>query len=126
METFLERYFAAAFVLAGLSHAVQPRAWAAAFAALRRSGHAGLIIALVTLPQGLVVVLGHNVWTLGAPLILTLMGWAMTVKGSLYLLLPALPDRVIPAEVQYRRYMIPGVVMVAMGLALGAHVLRAG
>jgi len=62
MELLIERFFAIAFLVIGASHALQPRRWSVFFQELRKTGHAGFVIALFTLPSGLVIVLGHNEW----------------------------------------------------------------
>ena len=79
----IEAIVAPTFLVMGLSHLVQPRLWARFFEAVRLTGLAAVIVPLYTLPLGLVLIVTHNVWTLGWPLLLTIAGWAMTIKSAL-------------------------------------------
>jgi hypothetical protein len=44
---------------------------------------------LLTLAPSLAIIIGHNVWNGAAPVIVTMLGWLMTIKGSAPLLVPA-------------------------------------
>jgi hypothetical protein len=49
-----------------------------------------LVLGLVALAAGLAMVLAHNVWSGGAlPVVVTLIGWIVLIRGVLILLLPA-------------------------------------
>jgi len=43
---------------------------------------------VITLPAGLAIVLTHNVWVAGWPVIITIMGWLTTIAGALRLAAP--------------------------------------
>ena len=122
MPTGLEFGFGVALAIVGLSHATRAGLWARAFHALGRTGVAPLVIGTFTLPMGLALVIGHNVWVLDWPVIVTLFGWAMTVKASLYLLFPATFERHLPhpdrLERDTRRFRAVGWAMTALGLLL--------
>ncbi len=48
------------------------------------------VLAVTTLTLGLAMVLAHNVWSGGAlPVVVTLVGWAVLIKGLLFLFLPS-------------------------------------
>jgi uncharacterized membrane protein len=52
-----------------------------------------LILGLIALAAGLAMVLSHNVWSGGAaPVVVTLVGWVILVRGVMLLVLP--PDTV--------------------------------
>jgi len=108
---------APAFLLVGLSHAVQPQLWIRFFAELKRTGMAAAIIPMYTLPVALVLVVGHNVWAWGWPLFLTIVGWGMLIKCSLYAVVPGLADRVIESKMAKspRSYQIVGAIMALFG-----------
>ena len=79
-----------AFLILGVSHVLQPRAWGKFFAALHRQGEVGsFAVAFLSLSIGLPIVAFHQVWT-GIPLVLTVLGWLHVTKAALYFCFPAL------------------------------------
>ena len=112
----LERYFAIAFLLVSLSHIVQPRMWTELFAALRKTGHAAVAIAMFTLPQGVVIIIWHNVWVWDLPVVLTIAGWGMTLKSANYLMSPKIADRMIEGPGSSpRNYVAGGIIGLIIG-----------
>ena len=117
LDTLIERWFAIGSLVFGLSHLLYPSKWAALFLPLRERETGGFLLALFNLPLGLVVVLGHNVWVWGLPVIVTLAGWVMVLKSVVYLLFPRALSRVMPSgERMERAFRIAG----AVGMLLGA------
>ena len=88
-ELAIERLAALVLLLTALSHITAPRAWTALFERIRQSEAPGLATAALHLPLGLLLVAFHNVWS-GPAIIFTLIGWALTLKGTLHLLFPLL------------------------------------
>ena len=87
-ETSVEKLTALFFFVTGVSHIVQPRAWVRFFTMLREKGEVGSFLnALVHFPLGAFIVAFHNVWH-GLPLIVTLIGWGLTVKSTIYFVFP--------------------------------------
>ena len=87
-ETSVEKLTALFFFVTGVSHIVQPRAWIRFFVMLREKGEVGSFLnALVHFPLGAFIVAFHNVWH-GLPLIVTLIGWGLTVKSTIYFVFP--------------------------------------
>lgn len=73
----------------GLSHVVQPRAWADYFVFIRRKGETGAFIdGFLHLPLAALIIGFHNVWS-GIPAVLTVLGWAFLIKSILRFCLPA-------------------------------------
>lgn len=92
---FLSRLIGLYCVLVALSYIAQKQAILGSINMLVHYPPALLILGVITLPVGLAMVLGHNIWSRGAlPVVITLMGWNTLVKGLLFLLLPpkAFPD----------------------------------
>jgi hypothetical protein len=90
VETAIERLTVLSYFVICLSHVFQPRAWVQFFTNLRAKGDAGIfVVAFLHLPFGLLIVSFHNVWT-GVPAVVTLVGWANVLKGTLYFLFPAI------------------------------------
>jgi hypothetical protein len=88
MEVAVEKLAVICFFLFGISHIVQPRAWAEFFIRLREKGTAGSFInGWIHFPLGALIVAFHNVWH-GIPAILTVMGYAWVIKGFIYFVLP--------------------------------------
>lgn len=81
------------FLIIGLSHLLQPRAWVEFFVLLRERGHAGVFAnSFLSLWFGALVVAFHNVWT-GLPAVLTVLGWAQIVKALVGFVLPQISLR---------------------------------
>jgi len=113
---WVERMFAAAFLLAGLSHLAHPRLWSELFADLLGSRYAPLIVAAYTLPMGLAIVVVHNVWVWDVAVITTFAGWAMTIKSTIYLLVPGTLRKVSPLALRPRNYAVVGGLMTGLGV----------
>ena len=81
MERSIEVLAIIWFGVLGLSHILQPKAWAEFFMLLRSKGEAGAFVdGLLNLPMGGVIIGFHNIWS-GIPLVLTLVGWGLFIKG---------------------------------------------
>jgi hypothetical protein len=123
MERVVEVYAIVNFVVIGLSHAFQPRAWVAFFALLRERGSAGVFAtAFLSLSFGSIIVAFHYVWS-GLPLALTLIGWAQVLKALIYFTFPAygLRKLQIPSEERAHLFVVPGVLFLALAALLTYH-----
>jgi hypothetical protein len=119
---FIERYFALCMLAVGLSHIALAREWRDFFLLLKRTGVAGIIIAMFTFPLGLLIVLGHNIWVLDLPVVVTVCGWGMTLKSVSYALFPGQAERMIPTGPHaQRKYRAGGFVALAIGALLLYH-----
>jgi hypothetical protein len=95
MQRSVEILAAILFGVLGLSHILQPRAWVEFFILLRGKGNAGAFVdGLLNLPIGAVIVAFHNRWS-GLPVVLTLVGWALLIKGIIRFCAPQLALRII-------------------------------
>lgn len=89
----VERFTALAFIITGLSHMMQPRAWAELFIRMRESGvSGGFLNAYMHGPTGMLIVAFHNLWS-WPHMLVTLVGWSLTLKGALYFCYPQLAQR---------------------------------
>ena len=128
MENAVERLAALVLLLTCLSHIAAPRAWNLLFQRIRAGGEtAGLVNAAIHLPLGLMIIAFHNLWTWPAALV-TVIGWALVIKGAAHLLFPKLAQRTlnIPrsgAQAE-RRYRLAGALMLPLALAIGWIALR--
>jgi uncharacterized protein YjeT (DUF2065 family) len=121
METGIERLAALAFIITGLSHIAAPRVWARFFIDMRERGAvAGFLNAYVHIPLGLLILAFHPVWR-GPGLLVTLIGFALTLKGTLYFLWPALALKSMAhiSEEGAWKFQAAGVAALALGLLIG-------
>jgi hypothetical protein len=109
------------FGVIGLSHMLQPKAWAEFFILLRGKREAGAFIdGFLNLPLGAIIVGFHNVWS-GIPVVLTLLGWALLVKGLVRFCAPKQALRMI-ARVSVERsweFQVAGALLVVVAALLG-------
>jgi uncharacterized protein YjeT (DUF2065 family) len=95
MERAIEILVAVCYFVIGASHILWPRGWAEFFVALRGRGAVGsFTVAFVHFPLGALIVSFHNVWT-GLPVVVTLAGWGLVVKGFLYFVHPRHAERML-------------------------------
>jgi hypothetical protein len=116
MESAVEKLVAISFLLVGISHLVQPRAWSELFIHVREKGAAGSIqLGLLNLPFALLIIAFHNVWH-GLPTVVTIIGWALLIKSFLYLISPAHGLRMLGmiSVEQSWRFVVGGVFSIAI------------
>ena len=90
MERAIQLFAAVNFIVVGLSHIVQPRAWVGFFVMLRAKGAAGVFLnGMLSLLFGSIIVSLHNVWS-GPVALLTVLGWCQVFKGLLSLTVPSI------------------------------------
>jgi len=121
MENGIERLTALAFIITGLSHLAAPQAWVRFFMNMREQGEAaGLHYAYLHIPLGLLIVAFHPVWS-GAPVLVTLIGWALTLKGTLYFLWPQLAKLSIARVTEDKawHFQVAGAFSLTLGMAVG-------
>jgi hypothetical protein len=83
-----------------------------------------LVLGLIALAAGLAMVLAHNVWSGGAlPVVVTLIGWIVLIRGVLILLLPADALARLFAAVRFGTAFY---VYAALALVLGVYLTWAG
>ena len=102
MERATAIFAAVNFLVIGLSHLLQGRAWREFFAKLLSLGQPGAFVnGMLALAMGTVIVSFHNVWS-GVPLVLTLVGWLMVSKALVVLVLPewGLESMRAPSKIQ--------------------------
>jgi hypothetical protein len=63
-----------------------------------------VIFAIIALASGLAIILAHNIWSGGVlPILVTLIGWVMVIRGVLFLFLPPEATLQILATMQFGR-----------------------
>jgi hypothetical protein len=121
MERSVEVFAIVLFGVLGLSHILQPKAWAEFFILLRGKGEAGAFVdGLVNLPLAGVIIGFHNTWS-GIPIVLTLVGWSLLIKGLIRFCAPKLGLRMM-ARVSVERsweFQMAGAGLVVLAGLLG-------
>lgn len=121
MERSVEVAAIILFGILGLSHILQPRAWAEFFILMRGTGEAGAFVdGLLNLPLGSVIVGFHNTWA-GIPLLLTLVGWGLLIKSLIRFCAPKQALKMM-ARVSLERtweFQVAGVFLVTLAGLLG-------
>ncbi len=115
----LQAALAVGFIIVGLSHVLCGRRWQAFFEPIFKNPGGPFYIAMYTLPVGLLIVFTHNDWSWDLGLIVTVYGWASLLKGTIYFLFPALPQRLISERMRSSRSITKaGGILVVLGLLL--------
>ena len=121
MERSVEVLAIILFGVVGLSHILQPKAWAEFFILLRSKEEAGAFVdGFLNLPLGGIIVGCHNTWS-GIPLVLTLVGWGLVIKGLIRFCAPRQALRLM-ARVSLGRsweFQVAGAGLVALATLLG-------
>jgi len=104
--TFLGRLIGLYCILVSLSMVIHKQATVDMVTALLHNGPLLFLLGVITVPAGLAMVLGHNVWSGGAePVIVTLAGWATLIKGTLFLFLsPGAESSLFLGEFHYDEF----------------------
>ena len=121
MERAAEWYALVTCLVIGLSHLLQPRAWAEVFAALHRLGKPGAFAnGGLSLVPGAAFVATHPVWS-GPAVVLTVLGWLMVLKGAVCFLAPGLALRSMgrAGAGDGRGFVAGGLVLLAVAGVLG-------
>ncbi len=122
LELLIEQVIAVGLLVVGLSHWFRAQLWADLFEDWRRNRFLPFYLGWLYLQVGSVIAFGHNVWAWDLVVIVTLLGWAWTLKGALYLLWPRLLLRVAqvmaPDQHPERKFALVGRFMTAIGALL--------
>ncbi|TFG66456.1 MAG: hypothetical protein E4H28_01870 [Gemmatimonadales bacterium] len=124
MERAIEVFAAINFMIIGVSHVCQHRAWADFFARLQGLGNPGAFAnGFLSLFMGSLIVALHNVWSWPGVL-LTAIGYAMLTKAAIVFVRPdwglASMARVTPDE--SRKIIVPGVFFIVLATTLAYSV----
>lgn len=127
MEIAIERFTGIVFLVVGLSHIVQPAGWAEFFVQLRAKGAPGAFInGMMSLTAGAIIVGFHGHQWSGWPAVVTVIGWAQVVKGTLHMSFPAysLKSMGLVTPDKAHRFALAGAVMVPLAVLILAVSFR--
>lgn len=127
VDLLIERVMAVGLLVIGLSHWFRAQLWADLFEGWRQNRFLPFYLGWLYLTIGTVIALGHNIWAWDLVVIVTLLGWAWTLKGILYLLWPNLLARVVerslaPDQHPERKFALVGAFMAVIGALLVGRV----
>jgi len=95
-EASVEKLVALFFLVTGLSHIFQPRVWVRFFIMLREKGEIGSFLnGFIHFPLGAFIVAFHNIWHGFPAIVVTIIGWGLTIKGTIYFLFPRYEVRML-------------------------------
>jgi hypothetical protein len=123
--TFLSRLLGLYLILISLAMATHRQATVESMTALMHNPPVLFVIAVIAVAAGLAMVLGHNVWSGGVlPVVVTLTGWLLLLKGALLLFLsPEAASGVFLAGLHYEQFFYP---YTAFALFLGIGLTYGG
>jgi hypothetical protein len=122
VERRVEIFAALTYFALGLSHIVQPVAWAELFLLLKSQGKAGVFLdGFINLLLGAIIVSFHNVWH-GLAMVVTIIGWGQVIKGLRIMVLPQIHLNQIDRRISLERAWIfrpAGAMLVALSVLFG-------
>jgi hypothetical protein len=122
---FLGKLLGLYLVLISLAMFAHRQSTIESMTALMRNAPVLFVTAMIAMAAGLALVLGHNVWSGGGlPVVVTLTGWVMLVKGTLLLFLPLqVANAVFLTGLGYQQHFY---VYTSIPLLLGGYLTYAG
>jgi hypothetical protein len=121
METsfFLAKLIGPVFLVMGLAVLVQPRRTRQLGREFVDSEALIFLSGLITLPVGLAIVIVHNVWVVGWPVIITIIGWLAVLAGVARMLAFDRIRSIGRAMIDRTSlFAVPGAIMTALGAYL--------
>ncbi|HKQ49268.1 MAG TPA: hypothetical protein VJZ71_14445 [Phycisphaerae bacterium] len=123
----LQTALALAFLIVGLSHIVCGWRWKAFFEPIFKNPSGPFVIALMTFPLGLLIVVTHNRWEWDLSVLVTVYGWAALIKGAIYFLVPGLPLKFVTERIRSpRHFATAGCILLVLGALMAYDCVYAG
>jgi hypothetical protein len=118
-SVFLARLLGPLLLAVGVGILLNPNAFRALANEVVRSVTLIYLFGLIDFAAGLAIVLTHNVWVANWPVLITLIGWLMLIRGALRVLIPA-TIMGYAAKIIRSKQLVPaaGVVTGILGLVL--------
>ncbi|MGR9108695.1 MAG: hypothetical protein ACU843_17390 [Gammaproteobacteria bacterium] len=95
MNELILNVFSWFMLVLGLSYLLQCENWIRLAGALEDTTFRFYPLSLLILVMGLVIVHTHNIWVFGWPLAVTLLGWLLVIKNTVYLLCTSWLDQLV-------------------------------
>jgi len=121
---YLARLIGLFSIVVGLVMIGRRQEMVAAVDALIHNAALLLVVGLIALGIGLAMVLAHNVWSGGvAPVVVTLVGWLVLLRGLVLLFLPAAVVATLFEALHFARLLY---LYASIALVLGIYLAMAG
>jgi hypothetical protein len=122
---YLSRLIGLYCIFVVLSMVIRKQDTVYAIAALLRNPSTLLALGIISVAVGLAMVLAHNIWRGGAlPVVVSLVGWLVLIKGLLILFLPA--DAVAKIILCWLRHPLLFYVSMILSLLIGIYLTYCG
>lgn len=119
LTIFLAKLIGWYFVILGLFLVVRRQTLKTAITDLISDSALMMLIASVTLILGLLLVLSHNVWVMGWPVIVTIIAWLVLLGGLLRLFAPEVGIKIAKGWLKNPTYVIvAALIYILVGLYL--------
>lgn len=124
LTIFLGKLLGLYCIILALAMMARKQSAVAAMNALIRNPPLLLYVEVIGLAAGLAMVIGHNIWSGGAlPVVVTLVGWMMAIRGAVLL---ALPQDAVIKLFEVLRYEALFYVYMGATLLVGLYLTFAG
>ncbi len=77
-----------------------------------------LVFGMIAMVAGIVQVLAHNVWETFPQIVVSFLGWALLLKGLLFLVAPGFVDRAGDKWVSLKMIPLAGIISLVIGVYL--------
>lgn len=122
MSIYLAQLMSVVLVVIGLALLLRSKHYMKAYKAWMKNEGLMLFTAMVVLVAGVALVLVHNVWVAGWEVLITIVGWAMVLKGVLLALLPVEFEKLVNVLLKKSWLLtLGGALWVIGGLVLGYY-----
>ncbi len=116
---FLARLLGPLLLLPGIGILINPRVFRTIAGEVVRSTTLLYLFGLIDFAAGLAIVLTHNVWAGSWRLLITLIGWAMLLRGVVRIIVPDMVMGYATKVINNKQiYPVTGIVAVILGLVL--------
>ena len=116
---FIARLLGPVLLVAGIAMLVNRRGLDAIVQELLRSPLLLLLLGIIDFTVGLAIVLTHNVWVADWRVVITVLGWALIVRGAVRMLIPEQAKALAAKLLKNSTVICAGLaVTIALGVAL--------
>lgn len=85
---YLAQILGVYFLVMGTAMLVNKQYYQSTFVSIMQNGPILLMTGFLALVLGMIMLVFHNIWVMGWPVIITILAWATLIKGILRLMLP--------------------------------------